>query len=219
MITGSKKILLDLIKRQGTLSMEEAVVKTSLAKTTLREHLLQLERDGYISREFIRSGPGRPKLTYELTHQGHALYPSYESEMMREFLVFLQDRGDEELIEAFFQSFWDKRFVQALERMERKGGGDLSEQMDALARMLEREGFMPEYEVEPDEDRVILRECNCPFREIVRETRLPCELEMSFYRRLFGREVVRTEYIAEGGNSCTYCIEPDSTPLERNRSN
>jgi len=186
--------------------MEDAVERTGLAKTTLREHLLQLERDGYLSREYIRSGPGRPKLAYELTNQGHALYPSYEAEMMREFIAYLKERGDEELIEAFFVKFWDKRFIQAVNTVGKHEGDDLQEQVEELARMLEREGFMPEYEVEPEKGQVIMRECNCPFREIVRETRLPCELELSFYRRLFDRDVERTEYIAEGGNSCTYCI-------------
>lgn len=39
--------------------MDEAAFHAGLAKTTLREHFLQLERDGYIRREYIRSGPGR----------------------------------------------------------------------------------------------------------------------------------------------------------------
>lgn len=74
MYTDSKKELLNLIKQKGTLSVDEAVYHTRLAKTTLREHFLQLERDGCIRREYIRSGPGRPSLQYQITVKGNRLF-------------------------------------------------------------------------------------------------------------------------------------------------
>ncbi|MDZ7757286.1 DeoR family transcriptional regulator [Rhodohalobacter sp.] len=60
MITGSKKEILDLLKRSGILSIDDVTDHMGLAKTTLREHFLQLERDGYIERKYERSGPGQP---------------------------------------------------------------------------------------------------------------------------------------------------------------
>jgi len=52
MYSGSKKKLLNIIKREGTISINETVEKMDLAKTTLREHLLQMERDGNIERQY-----------------------------------------------------------------------------------------------------------------------------------------------------------------------
>jgi predicted ArsR family transcriptional regulator len=203
MITsGSKKQILDLIKRQGTLRIDEAVKRTNLAKTTLREHFLQLERDGYITRDYVRSGPGRPSLQYALTQKGHSLYPSQESNMLRELIRFLDEKGSAEEIEQFFTSFWDKRFDQASRLMER--ASDQESKLKKLGGMLEEEGFMPKFE--SDDDTIMIKECNCPFSEVVKETRLPCKLEAEFYGRLFEGEVNRTSFIADGDHSCSYCI-------------
>lgn len=204
--TGSKKDLLDLIKQKGTVSMDEAVSYTDLAKTTLREHFLQLERDGYIRREYIRSGPGRPSLQYQITPKGHRLFPSSESELIRELLKFLKNQGDEETIEQFFEVFWEKRLIKARNRMDEASENNLKSRLSKLMGFLEEEGFMPEVGSGREDGPIIIKECNCPFSEVVKETRLPCKLEAIFYQKLFGEEIERTSYIAEGDFSCTYEI-------------
>ncbi|MGM0459901.1 MAG: helix-turn-helix transcriptional regulator [Bacteroidota bacterium] len=204
--TGPKKDLLELIKQKGTLSMAEAVTHTDLAKTTLREHLLQLERDGYIRRDYIRSGPGRPSLQYQITPKGHQLFPSSEPEMIRELLKFLKEQGDEQTIEQFFESFWEERLMKARNRMGEASENDLKSRLGKLMGYFEEEGFMPEVDSDSKDGTITIKECNCPFSEVVKETRLPCKLEAMFYRKLFNSNVERTSYIADGDFSCTYEI-------------
>jgi predicted ArsR family transcriptional regulator len=206
MFTGSKKELLDHIKRNGTLSVDEAVEYTELAKSTLREHFLQLERDDHIQREYIRSGPGRPSLQYQLTQKGHSLYPSYESEMIRELLEFLKEKGDEETIELFFKSFWKQRLHKARKLMDDASENDDQQRLEALMSMLEEEGFMPEFNFDEEGESLTVKACNCPFREVVKETQLPCKLEAMFYRKLFNEKAERTTHIASGDHACTYDI-------------
>lgn len=204
--TGSKKELLDLIKQKGTLSMDEAVTHTDLAKTTLREHFLKLERDGYMRREYIRSGPGRPSLQYQITPKGHRLFPSAESDLIRELLKFLKKKGDEKMIEQFFETFWEERLQKAKVRMNESGDDRLESRLKKLMGFLEEEGFMPEFKICDSGKKITVKECNCPFREVVKETRLPCKLEAMFYQKLFDEEIVRTFYIPDGDFSCTYEI-------------
>ena len=204
MIKGSKKQLLDIIKTGGIVSVDEAVEQTGLAKSTLREHFLQLEKDGYVERTFEREGPGRPSLQYELTAKGHRLYPSYESKLAGKFIRFLKEEGEEEMIEAFFEEFWEERFSKAKTRMDRFEPEQTTERLKALVQMLDEEGFMPEFEIDEQENRITVKECNCPFSEIVKETRLPCKLEALFFKKIFGSNTERTTHIAEGDYSCTY---------------
>lgn len=204
MFKGSKKQLLDSIKHQGTLSIDEAVSKTGLAKTTVREHLLQLERDGYVERTYNRSGRGRPSLHYELSPKGQSLYPSSESTLIREFLNYLKQQEKEKLIEDFFEDFWQKRVEEAERRMEQISAGQMKDQLHVLTDMLEAEGFMPEFTVDDDKQKATIKECNCPFREVVKETQLPCKLEKLFYKKLFNAKIERTTHIAQGDYACTY---------------
>ncbi len=210
MITGSKKEILDLLKRKGILSIDDVTEESGLAKTTLREHFLQLERDGYIRRTYERSGPGRPSLLYDLTSRGHSLYPSGESALMRSFLAYLKRTGQESAIEEFFTEFWDKRVEKARRLMKEQPPDDRKAQIGALSQMLAEEGFMPEYSLDEKNGAIEIRECNCPFREVVKETRLPCKLEAEFYKKLFNQSAERTSYIADGDFSCNYQISDNS---------
>ncbi|MEX0778617.1 MAG: winged helix-turn-helix transcriptional regulator [Balneolales bacterium] len=206
MITGTKKEILNMIKREGRLSLEKIAIGMDLAKTTLREHFLNLERDGLILREYVRSGPGRPSLQFQLTAKGNNYFPSSESVMMREFIRYLQQEGKTELMEDFFKAFWEKRFQNAKGRMDAYPESEPAKRLEALSDILEEEGFMPAYQSDGTGNNIAIRECNCPFREVVKETQLPCKLEAEFYERLFGGKVERTSYIAAGDYSCTYQI-------------
>jgi len=206
MLTGSKKILINLIKQNGMLSIDNAVEQTDLAKTTVREHFLQLERDGYVDRKYVRAGPGRPSLQYLVTKKGNRLFPSSESDLIRELINYLKGQGEEKKIEEFFEAFWEKRLQKAREKMDNASEQDSRARLNELMKFLEEEGFMPEYEVDEEKGAVTIRECNCPFSEVVKETRLPCQLEAMFYKKLFETDVERKSYIAEGDYSCTYDI-------------
>jgi predicted ArsR family transcriptional regulator len=206
MFTGSKNQILEFIKRNGIVSIDQIKQDTELAKTTLREHLLQLERDGYIGRDYERNGPGRPSLRYQLTSKGHGLYPSYEVVLIRKLVRYLRENGQEELLEDFFKAFWDERLKRAREIMDEASQNDPKKRMNALAKMLQEEGFMPELTLNESGKGIKVRECNCPFSDVIKETRLPCQLEHQFFQKLFDEEVERKTFIAEGDYSCTYSI-------------
>lgn len=198
------------MKRKGRVSIDEASANTGLAKTTLREHFLQLERDGYINRDYIRSGPGRPSLQYRISNKGNSLFPSSESELIKKLLSYLKEQGDEQTIEDFFNVFWEERLVKARRFMDEKSEHDLKKRLQGLTQMLEDEGFMPEFELSADEKSLSIKECNCPFSETIKETRLPCKLEAMFYRKLFNESTERTTYIADGDYACNYEISLNS---------
>lgn len=206
MLTGSKKTLLELLKKNGKMSIDVMVEKTGLAKTTIREHFTQMERDGLVDKSYDRSGAGRPGLQYQVSDKGDREFPSKENQLSRELLRYIKKEKGEELLEDFFQQFWDKRYREAKSRMNEFSEGDVQGRRNALKQLLEDEGFMPVFESTNDTNELKIKECNCPFKEIVKETRIPCRLEEEFYQKLFCKEVARTSYIAEGDFSCSYSI-------------
>lgn len=206
MFTGSKKDIIELIKRRGTLSIDEAVEQMELAKTTLREHFLQLERDGYVERDYVRSGPGRPSLQYQLSPKGNSIFPSSESKLIRNIIKYLKSKGNEQLVEEFFEDFWNQRLEEAQERINESSADNPESKVKVLMQMLDEEGFMPEFKMDQNSEKLTVKECNCPFSEVIKETRLPCKLEEMFYKKLFSENTERSSYIADGDYSCTYDI-------------
>lgn len=218
-LSHSKTQILDVIKRNGAADMDQLAGRTGLARTTLREHLALLERDGLVIRSHKRNGPGRPALQYRLTHQGEERFPSEERELLSDLIKYLLDNGNQQLLQAFFESFWNKRAVKACEAMQAASEfheatpddhGSLPAGLKALSALLESEGFMPEINYNKSDGLLIVRECNCPFKSVIRETSLPCRLEARFYEKIFGRKVTRTAFIPNGDDSCTYRIEKES---------
>lgn len=199
---NTKQNLLDLLKRTGELSLDDAIDRTGLARTTLKEHFMQLERDQFVQHTYRRHGRGRPKLVYTLTEEGEQHFPSQESKMLGELLRYLKEESDDEFIEHFFEKFWDQRLKEAKHRMSQFPEDDLERRLEALQNMLQEEGFMPE--VETYDHSLRIRECNCPFSEAVKETRLPCKLEAKFFEELFNAEMKRVSYIPDGNPSCSY---------------
>src|SRR5699024_3447731 len=117
------------------LSIDEATKQTDLAKTTLREHFLQLERDRYIQRDYIRNGPGRPKLQYRLTLEGERLFPSSEAALIKELIKYLKSRGEEDTLEDFFRVFWEERLEKAQHQMTKASKQDKKSRIEALSQM------------------------------------------------------------------------------------
>lgn len=209
--SDTKRDLLTLIKQQGTISLDDAEAATGLTRTTLREHLGQLERDGLVERSTKRQGRGRPSLRYHLTPEGERLFPSRDHVLLGRLLAFLQHEGDERLLRAFFEQFWAERLREIEYRFSKLGAGDPDERLAVLEELLREQGFMPE--VHQHEEGLVIRECNCPFPEAVKHTRLPCQLEAAFFEKIFDRPVGRVSYIPDGSPACTYAFsEATSKP-------
>ncbi len=203
----SKRDLLILLKRAGSISLDLAEKETGLSRTTLREHLRQLERDGLIRRTYRRYGRGRPSVHFHLTENGEALFPTRDGLLLRRLLRFLEEENRTDLIERFFDVFWNERRREFALRCEAEGATGLTDRARVLEDMLTDQGFMPEVVIQDDE--VMIRECNCPFPEAVKHTRLPCRLEAEFFEEVFDASIGRLAYIPEGSPACTYRTHQD----------
>ncbi len=213
---GAKRKLLDIIKRKGALSLEEAVDDLALAKTTVRQHLLLMEDQGLVQRTYERVGQGRPKVLFELTLKAKQLYPTQDPKLLRKLLEFLIESGQQKSIELFFEKYWDQRksqFMQELDRTKDQSKElsspktELNMRMETLRFVLQSEGFMPELKKQGTNFEV--RECHCPYPEAIRATQVPCKLESEFIQWALKIPMERTAYFPRGDLACAY--QPQKT--------
>ncbi len=200
--SDTKRRLLELMKRHGEITLDDAMEVIDRARPTLRDHLDQMGRDGLVARRSQKQGRGRPSMCYRMTPLAERFFPQREGTVFAEFLRYLKKQGQTQLVEDFFESFWDARLEEVERRLSTSlQAADTRQIVDALTEVLREKGFMPEVRVE--EDRVTIRECNCPFAEIVNATDLPCSSEACFYETLFER-VERTRHMPDGDPACAY---------------
>lgn len=198
----TKRRLLELMKRRGEITLDDAMAVIDRARPTLREHLNQMGRDGLVARRTKKQGRGRPSMCYRMTSSAERLFPGREGPVFADFLAYLQEEGHADLIEAFFESFWDARREAVRRRLsEPLESADTRQIVEALEAVLREDGFMPR--VHMQEESVVVEECNCPFAQIVDATDLPCKSEDCFYESLFDH-VERTRHMPDGDTACAY---------------
>lgn len=202
LLSESRMRIVQLIKRRGSVTVDQTMQALDLAETTVRQHLDRLEAKGLLERESVPAGPGRPTIQYRLSPAGKQLFPGQDAELFGKMLEFLVQQGYPGVIDAFFRQMWAERQQELVEAMERADAATLEERLAIVEQFLAREGFLPE--IEFDDERVSIRECNCPFSESVRATRLPCRLEAQFLGFALQRDLSRVSYMPDGHPTCTY---------------
>lgn len=207
LLSESRLDIVNLTKARGELSIDEAVDQLGLAKTTIRQHFNRLEQLGLVERKSRRQGRGRPKLVYNLTETGERLFPSGDKDIARELVRFLVDRGDEDAVEEFFANYWERRKSEFKLRVDAAGARTTDERLEVLRELLAEQGFMPE--IDQSGNETCIKECNCPFSETVKSTRLPCRLEAEFMQWVVGDSAERVEFIPDGATACTYSFTED----------
>lgn len=225
LLSDSRTRIVQFIKTRGDVSVEEVVDALGLAGTTIRQHFDRLQAMGLLDSESVVSGPGRPTLRYRLSANGLRLFPSQDGRLLGKVLDFMMQEGYPALVQEFFEHTWEARTHELEERMREAGLADQDEPTDPAAReefirrklevvadFLAQEGFMSETVVEDGQMR--LSNCNCPFPQAVRATRLPCRLEARLYERVLGRKIARTGYIPDGDPACVFEFEVLPEPSE-----
>lgn len=202
-IGESQGRILEHLKRRGTATIPEMGETLGLSVETIRTHLRALGAEGLVERRGRRSqGPGRPEIVYGLTGSADALFPNQEGALLEEFTRFLEGRGEEGLIRAFFDERMETRLAEVRERAAELGD---DARLAEVARVLTAEGFMAEA-VTDDAGQARLRLCHCPVRNLVDATRAPCRAELTFVREVLGARLKRVSYIPAGDDACCYEI-------------
>ncbi len=207
----SQKSILEGLLRSGEATLADLEAELDLATETLRDHLKALEAKDLVERAGLRrQGRGRPRVVYRLSRSGQDLFPRREGELLRELASFLQDTGNHQLLERFFETRLQRKRKQLLHQVEGLSG---IERMEMVARMLSEEGFMAEIEATSSGRR--LRLCHCPLRDVVAVSHLPCRAELNLVGELLGEPLQRQTFMPDGANRCSYSIgEPTAESQE-----
>lgn len=102
-------------------------------------------------------------------------------------------------------------FDQRAQRRVRLGRARLAglgfqDKVVELARILDEDGYLAEWE-RVDDDTFVVQEFNCPVQEVVHRYRQECANEMELIRTLLPEaDVLREDYIMNGAAACSYRI-------------
>ena len=193
---GTRERILVLLRRHGRLSAPRLAGLLQLTSVGVRRHLALLERDGLVAATTEKPRRGRPTAVYRLTDAGLETFPRHYDEVAREALTFLKGRDAATLSQ--FLAWRNERLAASY--AGRVEGATLAERTDALAEVLNEQGFMAE--VEPTDGGLRLCQHNCTVEHLATELPDLCASEAELFERLLGTPVVREATIVDGDVRC-----------------
>jgi predicted ArsR family transcriptional regulator len=206
MTERSDRALLDLIRRQGPMTVAEMLVELGVTATAVRNRLTRLVGSGMVERTIAPNGRGRPKHLYQASVEAHKrLGQNYADlavvlwdEMMRtvedpKLRRFLFGRITDRLADLYRSQIhgeaWEGRLVQL---------GTI-----LLDRGIEAEVTRADAGAAP-----ILKQHSCPYYELAEDDRTICAMERKMFEKVLGRGLRLSQCRLDGHRSCDFEAKP-----------
>ena len=117
-MTETRSRILELMKRQGQVTIQSLSDELNMARTTVKEHLRLLEKEGWIYAAKEKRDMGRPVMAYSLTESGKQLFPNGQGQMLSRALKFIKNQLGESGLHDFLKRFWAERYEEAKRRLD-----------------------------------------------------------------------------------------------------
>ena len=204
----SRTALLTSLKANGEATAEQLADELGLTVGAVRQQLSPLGQEGLVAYRDQRPGPGRPRRWYCLTPAAESLFPKRYGQLTNQLLGFIDDTDPSIITEAFA-----RRGRQREERAEvRLAGLPLADKVTELARILDEDGYLADWE-RVDDSTWRITELNCAILDVARQHREACGSELAFIRAVLPEaSVERVTHILAGGHACAYEVRAKDAP-------
>ena len=203
-LPATRREILIALRKRGEASVEDLAGSVGITVSGVRQHLTGLAATGFVTHRGVKSGPGRPRHLYSLSAGAEALFPKYYSELTNELLSYVEDE-DPDALERIFERRRRRRVEGAAARLE---GMRFPEKVAELARILDEDGYLADFEALPDGSYRIT-EHNCAILGVARRWGLACSTEIEFIRQALPEaSVERVAHMMAGAHVCRYEIRP-----------
>lgn len=200
-----RDILLHL-KHSGGATIAELATHLGISDEGTRQHLIYLERNGWITRRDAKdtSGrSGRPASSYHVSPDGEAFFPKKYDELAIALIDSVLELHGPKAVEAALARIAD---AKAGEWMAKLKGKSLPEKLEMLK----------DYYQDGDEFTTVQRggdtsiiERNCPYLEVAMKRPALCSVTVNVLSRLLGYEVRRRQTFQRGDGCCEFEVLTD----------
>jgi predicted ArsR family transcriptional regulator len=205
-----RAILLEL-REGGATGPDALAARLGMSRTSTLQRLRELEMAGFVARQAIRHGVGRPRHLYDITAAAQRSLPANYDGLATTLLESIVEVGGDALVEEVFQArrrlLRDR--IQARFAEHLGPTATLAEKVRELAVIQDESGYVCRAETAPvNGGSLELREHNCAILGAAAGHPAACRAELQLIEEVLGARVVRTSHIASGDRSCAYRIEP-----------
>ncbi len=197
------------LRRRHSASAVDLADEFGLSANAVRQHLVMLERDGYVAERSVRRGRTKPTLEYSLTDSAETLFPQRYDRMLSAVLTEVKASFGSRALDTVIANIGARETEKYREKLTAP---------DAKGRAIELAALLRERGVEADVIETAassfeLREHNCPYAKTVGEHPEVCSIIHTVLLGTVSSETKQVESIATGGAACRFEIAATSNEV------
>lgn len=197
----TRRQILDILKREGTATLEALARGIGLSPVTIRAHLSVLERNNLILADEVRGRVGRPHFVYSLTDGAESHFPAVYDAVAHRFLEAIKAIAEPDQMDRLLTQVAERWAAEKAGRLIGKG---LEERVVEVVRIRTEEGAMAEWE--RLEGGYVIRQHHCAASRLSHLHPEVCLAELEYIRRMLGVSVHRESWARNGDRQCVYRV-------------
>jgi predicted ArsR family transcriptional regulator len=207
-VTGNsqQEVLNQLMERKSGATLDELVAAIGLSRTAVNQHLMVLEREGFIRKDAPRKTGGRPMNVYVLTELGTNQFPKQYSWFSKLLIQTLRDQVGPEQVSQFMFDLGVKLSSGLIPRLV---GKNRTERIDEIVKIMNETGFIAKTTSPQDADKLPRVECqNCVYHDLSKDYPEVCRFDIGFLSGLMGADIEQQACVQRGDDVCRFRFIP-----------
>ena len=210
MVSTRQREILFLLKdhREG-LSIPKLEESLGISRTAVNQHLINLERDGLVSRgNFTKTG-GRPGYMYLITAKGIDHLPKQYSWFSELMLDGLKEKFGSDELTNFLRSLATEVGRGLRSRLS---GKPVDQKIAEVSAIMNELGYEARVVQAIPKELPMIAAQNCVYHKLAEKHPEVCQFDLALLEGLLeNQQAVQDECIVRGGNSCRFSFHTDSS--------
>ena len=204
--SSQQQVLAQLLERKLGATVDELIAAVGLSRTAVNQHLIALEREGFVRRGVPRKTGGRPQHIYVLTEEGTNLFPKQYAWFSKLMIQTLREEVGEEQASKYMYNLGVKLSATLIPRLV---GLNRVERINEIVAIMNETGFVAKTVSPEDQDKIPRVECkNCVYHDLSKDYPEVCRFDIGFLSGLMGAEVDHQSCMQRGGDACRFRFVP-----------
>ena len=199
--------VLELLRRKGHASAETIAAELRVTPNAIRQHLTNLERDGFVVSIPEKSRRGRPSLLFSLTERADSVFPKRYGQLATMVLQEVQEMGGPDALDEVFERMATRHAGAISRSLE---GLEFDEKLRRVVAWIGRAGTLAEQTETAEGVKVTIH--NCPFRNTALKYPQVCTITPHLISQLLGTAVSQADSIHRHDQYCSFVVARPTDP-------
>jgi DeoR family transcriptional regulator, suf operon transcriptional repressor len=204
--SSQQSVLNHLLEQKEGATLDEIMNAVGLSRTAVNQHLVVLEKDGFIRKAEPRKTGGRPQHVYVLTEDGANRFPKQYSWFSKMLIETLRQQIGPDKVSEYMYDLGVQLSAQLIPRLV---GLNRTERINEIVKIMNETGFVARTIAANGGEKIPRVECkNCVYHDLSKNYPEVCRFDIGFLSGLMGAEVEHQACMQRGGQACRFRFIP-----------